>query len=122
MAVDAGETFARAFAEKDFDRVREMLAPEIDFRGMTPRKVWEESSPDAIVDDVLRKWLEDDETVREIESIDTGRVGDRHSVRYRFHVDVPGEGPHVMEQQAYYELTDGRISWLRVMCSGARPE
>jgi hypothetical protein len=118
---ELGESFARAFAAKDFDRVREVLAPEVDFRGMTPNRIWEESKPDAIVDDVLRKWLEDDEIVRKIESIDTGDVGDRHSVRYRFHVDLPGEVPHVFEQQAYYELTDGRISWLRVMCSGTRP-
>lgn len=121
MAVDAGETFARAFAEKDFDRVREVLAPEVDFRGMTPNRIWEESGPDAIVDKVLRQWLEDDELVRDIETIDSGEVGDRHSVRYRFRVEIPGQGPHVLEQQAYYELTDGRISWLRVICSGARP-
>ena len=27
----------------------------------------------------------------------------------------------VAEQQAYYSTTDGRISWMRVLCSGFRP-
>ena len=36
-----GEQFARALAAKDFGRVAELLHPEIDFRGMTPRRFWE---------------------------------------------------------------------------------
>jgi hypothetical protein len=31
------------------------------------------------------------------------------------------DGPHLVEQQAYYSATDGRISWMRVICSGFRP-
>jgi len=31
------------------------------------------------------------------------------------------DGPHLVEQQAYYSTTDGRISWMRVLCSGFRP-
>ena len=27
----------------------------------------------------------------------------------------------VVEQQAYYSTTDGRISWMQVLCSGFRP-
>ena len=27
----------------------------------------------------------------------------------------------LVEQQAYYSATDGRISWRRVICSGFRP-
>jgi hypothetical protein len=31
------------------------------------------------------------------------------------------EDQDVVEQQAYYSTTDGRISWMRVLCSGFRP-
>ena len=31
------------------------------------------------------------------------------------------DGPFVVEQQAYYEERDGRIGWMRVICSGFRP-
>jgi hypothetical protein len=67
-----GEQFARALAAKDFGRVAELLDPEVDFRGMTPRRFWEASGRDH-------------------------------------------------ERQAYYSTTDGRISWMRVLCSGFRP-
>lgn len=120
MAADLGEAFARAFAAKDYDRIREVLAPEIDFRGMTPNRFWEATGPDAIVDTVLQVWLEDDENVQEIQEIESGEVGDRRRVRYRFRVQTP-DGPQVVEQQAYYEVADDRISWMRVSCSGFRP-
>ena len=41
-------------------------------------------------------------------------------VAWRFAVSTP-DGPHLVEQQAYYSVTDGRISWMRVLCSGFRP-
>lgn len=31
------------------------------------------------------------------------------------------DGPFVVEQQAYLEVRDGRIGWMRVLCSGFRP-
>jgi hypothetical protein len=31
------------------------------------------------------------------------------------------DGPFVVEQQAYYEERDGRIGWMRVVCSEFRP-
>ena len=31
------------------------------------------------------------------------------------------QGPHAVEQQAYYRAAGDRISFLRVMCSGYRP-
>ena len=31
------------------------------------------------------------------------------------------DGRFVVEQQAYLEERDGRIGWMRVMCSGFRP-
>jgi hypothetical protein len=45
---------------------------------------------------------------------------DRDRVAWRFAVSTP-DGPHLVEQQAYYSTTDGRISWMRVLCSGFRP-
>ena len=33
-----GADFVRALAIKEFDRVRELMDPEIDFAGLTPRR------------------------------------------------------------------------------------
>ncbi|HTU28873.1 MAG TPA: hypothetical protein VMF07_05805 [Solirubrobacteraceae bacterium] len=39
---------------------------------------------------------------------------------YRFR-GVNPDGPFVIEQQAHYTESDGRITWMRVLCSGFRP-
>jgi hypothetical protein len=44
-----GPDFAAALALKDFDRIRDLLHAEIDFRGMTPRRVWEAEDPETVV-------------------------------------------------------------------------
>jgi hypothetical protein len=53
-------------------------------------------------------------------ALETGSLVDRDRVAWRFAVTTP-DGPHLVEQQAYYSATDGRISWMRVICSGFRP-
>ena len=47
-------------------------------------------------------------------------VADRERVGYRFSVTNP-DGDFLVEQQAYLEERDGRICWMRVVCSGFRP-
>ena len=42
-----GAEFARAFAGKDSARMRELLHPEVDFKGLTPSRSWEASGADA---------------------------------------------------------------------------
>ena len=44
-----GEDFARAVAAKDHDRVRQLLHPELDFRAMTPKRIWEAETPEDVV-------------------------------------------------------------------------
>jgi hypothetical protein len=71
-----GAEFAEALAAKDYERIAGLLHPEIDFRGITPRRVWEGSDP---------------------------------------------EGVFPVEQQAYLAPREGRIGWMRSLCSGSRP-
>jgi hypothetical protein len=115
-----GERFARALAAKDFDQVAGLLDPEVDFRGMTPSRFWEAGSPTQVVDDVLKWWFEDQDVIEALVGLETGRVGDRDRVAWRLAVSTP-DGPHLVEQQAYYSVSGGRISWMRVLCSGFRP-
>jgi hypothetical protein len=71
------------------------------------------------VTDVLQRWLEDSDHVDELVAVETDEVADRQRVAYRFrgHND---DGPFVVEQQAYFTERDGRIDWMRVLCSGFR--
>lgn len=115
-----GSDFARALAAKDFDRVQALLHPEIDFGALTPRRSWEAGDPAAVVSGVLRVWFEDSDVIEALELLEHSSFADRERVGYRFRIRNP-EGPFLLEQQAYLSARDGRIGWMRVLCSGYRP-
>jgi hypothetical protein len=115
-----GSSFAAALALKDFDRLRELLHPEVDFRGLTPSRAWEAEDAEALVSGVLREWFEDSDEILELEHLETSAFADRERVGYRFLVRNP-EGLFEVEQQCYIGERDGRIGWMRTVCSGFRP-
>lgn len=115
-----GRAFAQALGTKDFEAIHGLLDQAVDFRGLTPRRSWEASSSREVIDTILTTWFDDSDTLEEIESIRTGSIADREHVSYRFR-RVNADGPFVIEQQAYYTEQDGRINWMRVLCSGFRP-
>jgi hypothetical protein len=117
---DLGNDFAQAFAAKDFDAVADLLDPEVDFRGLTPSRTWEAHGPEAVVADVLTSWLEDSDDVESLDGVERTRFADRQHIAYRLTVTNP-DGRFVFEQQAYFTERDGRIAWMRVLCSGFRP-
>ncbi len=121
MNMGIGERFARAVAAKDAPALLGLLAPEVDFRAMTPSRFWESNSAVEVVDDVvLGKWFEPTDLIESIEGIEHDVVIDRERVGYRFRV-TNADGAFVVEQQAYLGVQDDRIAWLRIMCSGYRP-
>ena len=91
-----------------------------DFRGLTPRRVWEADNPADVVQGILQKWFEDSDEIDELVSVETDRVADRERVGYRFRVHNP-DGEYLVEQQAYVTEREGKIGWMRVLCSGYRP-
>lgn len=118
---ELGTHFATSLARKDRDAMVALLADPIDFRAMTPGRVWEGESPAAIVDDVvLGAWFEPSDHIESLESVETDDVADYSRVGYRLLVRND-DGLHLVEQQAYLAEADGRIGWLRIMCSGYRP-
>jgi hypothetical protein len=120
-AATPGAEFARALAAKDFGRLRDLMHPEIDFRGLTPNRDWEASDADAVVTAVLSRWFEESDEIEALERLETDAFADRERVGYRFRVRNP-EGRFLVEQQAYLSARDGRIVWMRVLCSGFRPD
>jgi hypothetical protein len=115
-----GRRFAEALGRKDFEGVRAQLDPAIDFRALTPGRAWEAADAGGVIRDVLRQWFADNDALERTLSIKTDSLSDRWRVSYRFEGRNP-DGPFVVEQQAYYTEKDGRINWMRVLCSGFRP-
>ena len=115
----AGPAFAHALAARDFDKLRSLLDPEVEFRALTPRRSWEADGDSPTVE-LFRNWFDEATVIEQVERVDLDAAGDRQHLVYRFsgHDD---EAPFVIEQQVYFTERDGRIDWMRMMCSGFRP-
>ena len=114
-----GERFAAALAARDFDALRALVDPEVEFRALTPRRTWE-ASGDAETVSLFRQWFDEATVIDQVDDVSTHSVSDRCHLAYRFsgHDD---DGPFVVEQHVYYSERDGRMDWMRMMCSGFRP-
>lgn len=116
-----GPRLAQAIAAKDAAAVRELVAVDVDFRGLTPGRAWEGTGPDALVEVLFGAWFEEADEVRALLDVTTGApVEDTLRVSYRLALRTP-DGDATAEQQAYYRTEGGRIAHLRVLCSGFRP-
>jgi hypothetical protein len=113
------ERFVHALAQHNRADLLGVLAPDVDFRGMTPGRFWEAGTAEDLVDNVLFQWLDVHDVVQQVLALDRDWMADREHVSYRFSVHTP-DGHHLVEQQAYLMVDDGRITWLRMMCSGFR--
>jgi hypothetical protein len=117
--VALGQEFAAAVAAKDEERLLTLLHSDVDFRAMTPSRVWEANRPDEVISVVLGNWFDQTDEIEALEKLESDAFADRQRVGYRFRVRNP-EGQFVVEQQAYISERDGRIGWMRVLCSGYR--
>jgi hypothetical protein len=115
-----GAAWVRAIVARDVDGLTGLLADRVDFKGLTPRRFWEAATPAEVVDVVLGHWFEESDRIDAASTDDGDDVEDVRRVGYRFEITNP-DGPHVVEQQAYFRETDGRIDYLRIVCSGFRP-
>lgn len=120
MSASVGEQFAAALLAKDWDGVLAVLDPTVDFRGLTPSQPWEAKASDDLVAQVFSRWFEPSDEIYEVLDVSAGQVADRQRVVYRFRVRNP-DGDYVCEQTAYYDTDAGRITKLRVLCSGFLP-
>jgi hypothetical protein len=118
---DLAHRFTAALAARDAGTLRSLFGAQVDFRALTPGQVWEAGTPEALVNDViLGSWFEPSDVIQRIESVQHGRVGTRTRIGYRLRVQNP-IGTFTVEQQAFCDLVDGRITWLRLLCSGFVP-
>ena len=121
MGSDLARRFAEAVAARDAVALRSLFGSDLDFRGLAPGRAWEASTPDALVNDViLGAWFEPGDVVDRIESVQAARFGSRTRIGYRFR-GTNASGSFTVEQQAFLDLTDGKITWLRMLCSGFVP-
>ncbi len=113
-----GAQLIEALVARDFDRAESLLAPGIEFKGYTPTKGFFELTGSEAVMSLYHEWYEADSV---IEGLDTEEIVDRHRVGYRIRWTDPDGAAYVFEQQAFYDIADGKITHLQLVCSGDRP-
>jgi hypothetical protein len=114
-----GVDFARAFGARDRERIRELVDPELDFKALTPRRFWEASDVDGLLEILFDIWIRESDEIRGIEKLERDLFADRECVGYRFRV-ANEKGEYLVEQQAFVTERDGQIAWMRLVCSGWR--
>ena len=120
VALALGERFAAALAAKDIGELKNLMSADVTLRGLTPGRYWEAHGPDQAIDVLFGNWFEDGDRIRELVSVNSGRVEDRYRVTYRLLV-TNEDGDHHVEQHAYFDVdADSRISWMSTLCSGYR--
>lgn len=118
MSITLGELYVRTVAAQDAAGLKELLVPGVNFRALTPSRVWESDDADDVVDRViLGTWFSPDRSITEVLAVDSVKVGPIDRVGYRLAAKLP-DGDFIVEQQAYFRSEGTRISWLRILCSG----
>jgi hypothetical protein len=119
-----GTEFAHALVERDAPRLSLLFAPEFDLRAMTPNRTWQAQDADGMLAIVFGHWFEDSDRIDSLEHLETDGFADRERVGYRLSVSN-AEGRFLVEQQAYLSAgegeNEGKIAWMRMLCSGYRP-
>ena len=95
MPTDLGVRLARTVAAQDANTLKELLAPRVNFRALTPGQSWESDNPDTVVDDViLGSWFPLDRPITGILAVE--RVG------YRFQAALP-DSDFIVEQASVFQ-------------------
>src|SRR6266576_2527027 len=66
IAKRAGATFAQALAAHDFDTLRALLDPEVEFGALTPRRTWEARGDDETVS-LFRGWFDEATVIDQVD-------------------------------------------------------
>ena len=64
-----GVAYATALAAKDYEQLQQLFAPDIDFRSLTPNRVWEASDSDTLIREILQQWFEEQRRDQEPQAV-----------------------------------------------------
>jgi TusA-related sulfurtransferase len=115
----AGEALVNALAERDFERLRAVIADDVRFRLLLPKGPQAHSGVAETVE-VFVGWYGDVDELH-LESSSVEAVAGRLMVTYRFRLHDP-DGWQVIEQHVVADVAaDGRLEKIDLLCSGFLP-
>jgi hypothetical protein len=123
MTTSAAIEFRDALCARDFAAVGALLAGDATMRGLLPPRVIEANGRDEILG-WLTKWFAGGDGF-EVLGRDDDVVAGRTRVTWRFrfgaHPVSGAAGAHDIEQTAFCDVEDGRVTRIDLLCSGFRP-
>jgi ketosteroid isomerase-like protein len=117
-AEEVGRSFVDALARRDWASLERCFAPDVQFQAVVPNAARPfRDKPDASsAVEQIRKWFSDADPLVLAHS-EVGMIADRLAIRYRFTGHEP-DGDFVVEQDAFAEVDGGRVTSMRLVCSG----
>jgi hypothetical protein len=115
---EAGEHFITALRAADFTAIGNCLSPAVRLRALLPARVVDAEGREAAVA-LLRDWLQAGAGLTVLDA-SADIVGWRLHLSYLVRLEAD-DGPRVMQQQAYCDVTADGISSVRLLCSGGMP-
>lgn len=119
-ATDLGATLVAALADRAFDRLAGMLAPDVRMRALIPPGPIELSGAESAAAR-FASWFGETEGLELVRS-GSEEVSDRLHVFYRLRVKRPDDPWKVVEQHLICAFGDGSITAVDLVCSGFRPD
>ena len=117
---EVGEAFLDTLGRRDFEAFKALIHPRARMRSLEWAGHFDRVGRDEIVD-AFRGWFSDldaDEVVSTALSV----VGQRLHVGYHYRVRLPGhDGLLEVEQHVYFQVRNGRVLSLDLLCSGYIP-
>jgi hypothetical protein len=116
---EIGTQLLDAIRRRDYVGIASCFADDAHMRAVVPPGVREDDGPDAIAAR-FRLWTGE---LTDYELVDAAvdPVADLLRIRYAIRGVDPEVGPCILDQTAYVEVAGGRISQMRLACSGDRP-
>jgi hypothetical protein len=113
-----GHAFVEAIARRDWAALERCFAPDVHFQAVVPNaaRPFRDKPDAASAVEQIRKWFSDADPLVLADS-EVGMIADRLAIRYRFTGHDP-DGDFVVEQDAFAEVSDGRVVSMRLVCSG----
>ena len=120
-ATRVGFAFVDALSRRDPIAMVRLLHPHIEFRALTPGRDWSADDATSVVHGIiLGTWFKGVDEDMTVATVAGGSVGMRSVVDYELHLTRGGD-PYRLAQHAYFDVSGGRITSMRVLCSGYQP-
>jgi hypothetical protein len=118
-AVTAG--FVGCLSRFDFEGMRSLLADDVWFRILLPKRMLEATCATEVVD-AFMGWFAEAEEIRFLDGERHSMAGREHlCYRYLLRPDWHAEAWYTVEQAGYCRVREGRISRLDLVCTGFHP-